>query len=282
MKLIDIVCRRVIPEPWQEGEKIPWNEPEFSKRMLLEHLSQKHDAASRRFAIIEKQVEWIHHELLSGKAARILDLGCGPGLYASRLASLGHECVGIDFSPASIAYAAQQAQAANLSCFYRQEDIRLADFGTGYGLAMLIFGEFNVFDPSDAKSILLKAHRALDDNGILLLEPHTFEAVREMGQRPRTWYSASSGLFSDRPYICLNESFWDAEQRVATKRHFIIDAIDGQVTRHAESIQAYTWEEYSSLIHECGFGDMIFYPSLTGVVDESQSGLMAVVAHKVK
>lgn len=282
MKLIDVICRRAVPEPWQEGEKIPWSDPAFSKRMLWEHLSQKHDAASRRFTIIEKQVAWIHRELLLGKPAKILDLGCGPGLYASRLAKLGHECVGIDFSPASIAYAVEQARVARLPCLYRQEDMRLADFGMGYGLAMLIFGEFNVFSPSDAKAILLKVHRALADNGLFLLEPHTFEAIREMGQQPRTWYSADNGLFSDRPHICLSESFWDAERRVATERYFIIDALTGQVTRHAASTQAYTQEEYVSLLHECGFGDIILYPSLMGATDEPQKGLIAIVARKVK
>lgn len=282
MKLIDVICRRAIPEPWQEGEKILWSDPAFSKRMLLEHLSQKHDAASRRFAIIEKQVAWIHHELLLGKPAKILDLGCSPGLYASRLAKFGHECVGIDFSPASIAYAVEQARAATLPCSYCQEDMRLADFGTGYGLVMLIFGEFNVFSPSNARTILLKAHRALDDNGLFLLEPHTFEAVREMGYHPKTWYSADNGLFSDRPHICLSESFWDAERHVATERYFIIDALTGQVTQHTASTQAYTQEEYSFLLHECGFGEIIFYPSLMGVTDEPQRDLIAIVARKVK
>ena len=157
MKLIDVVRRQAIPEPWAEGEKIPWNDPDFSRRMLQEHLSQDHDHASRRFAIIDKHVGWIH-SLLLGRPARILDLGCGPGLYASRLARLGHECVGIDFSPASIAYAREQAQAENLRCTYLQQDIRVADYGAGYGLVLLIFGEFNVFSPIDARAILRKAH----------------------------------------------------------------------------------------------------------------------------
>ena len=105
LKLLDIIHRQDHPKPWAEGEKIPWNDPEFSKRMLREHLSQEHDAASRRFEIIDKHVSWIHNHILNGNPTRILDLGCGPGLYTNRLARLGHQCVGIDFSPASIAYA---------------------------------------------------------------------------------------------------------------------------------------------------------------------------------
>ena len=151
MRLLDIVSTHSIPKPWAEGEKIPWNDPEFSKRMLNEHLSQAHDAASRRFEIIDKHVGWIHNNVLKGFPTRILDLGCGPGLYTNRLARLGHQCLGIDFSPASIAYARAQAEAEGLDCKYSQEDIRAADFGDGYGLVMLIFGEFNVFRPVEGE-----------------------------------------------------------------------------------------------------------------------------------
>ncbi len=34
MNLMDIVNRIPSPIPWSEGEKIPWNEPGFSSRML--------------------------------------------------------------------------------------------------------------------------------------------------------------------------------------------------------------------------------------------------------
>ena len=98
VSLLEIAGRQPVGEPWVEGEKIPWHDPDFSERMLAEHLSQSHDAASRRFARIDRQVAWIHRELLEGTPTRVLDLGCGPGLYTSRLARLGHECVGIDFS----------------------------------------------------------------------------------------------------------------------------------------------------------------------------------------
>jgi SAM-dependent methyltransferase len=280
MQLLDLIDRSAVPEPWSEGDNIPWHEPGFSHRMLKEHLSQDHDAASRRFAKIDRHVAWIHGQLLSANPTRILDLGCGPGLYASRLARLGHECVGIDYSPASIAYAVGQAEEENLACTYRHQDIRAAEYGTGYGLAMLIHGEFNVFRPAHIRAILQKAHRALADGGLLLLEPHTFSAVQEIGQRPPSWYSAKAGLFSDEPHLVLTESFWHAEHKATTVRHFIVDAPTGDVTRHAQSFQAYTDEQYRAVLSECGFDDVEFFPSLTGSEDESQASLFAIVAQK--
>lgn len=279
-KLLSIVNRLSPPAPWHEGDNIPWHEPGFSQRMLREHLSQAHDAASRRFATIDRHVAWIHGELLGGQPTRILDLGCGPGLYSSRLARLGHECVGIDYSPASIVYAVEQAESEGLSCRYVHQDIRAAEFGSGFGLAMLIYGELNVFRPADARRILDKAYRALADGGILLLEPHTFAVVQKMGKEEPSWYSSPGGLFSEQPHLCLQENFWDAGSRTTTTRYFVVEAASGQVTRYAQSFQAYTDEEYRALLAESGFEAVEFYPSLTGDVAETSGDLFALVARK--
>lgn len=48
MDLLNIIRRNQSPAPWSEDEKIPWHDPDFSHRMLEEHLAQDHDAASRR------------------------------------------------------------------------------------------------------------------------------------------------------------------------------------------------------------------------------------------
>ena len=280
MRLRDIFARRSPPEPWSEGDNIPWSNPGFSRRMLQEHLAQSHDLASRRSEKIDAHVEWIHREVLSGSPTKILDLGCGPGLYASRLARLGHRCVGIDFSPASMEYAKEQAASENLSCGYLHADIRFTEYGSGYGLAMLIFGEFNVFKPSDATRILAKTHAALNEGGVLLLEAHTNEAIREFGLRPASWYASESGLFSDLPYLCLQENFWDAESETVTRRYFIVDASTGEVARYAQSPKAYTDEQYRSVLEDVGFADVRFYASLIGKEDASQSNLLAITARK--
>jgi len=280
MDLIDIIQRQSVPVPWSEGEKIPWNEPGFSQRMLSEHLSQEHDAASRRSETIERHLAWIQHTVLSDQPTKILDLGCGPGLYSNRLATLGHVCVGIDFSPASIAYAREWSQVNKLPCTYLRQDMRVADYGQGYGLAMFIFGEFNVFKPEDARQILIKTCASIRPGGALLLEAHTFDAVKEIGLQPSTWYSTDSGLFSDRPHLYLQENFWDEHPSVATQRYFIVDGMTNQVTRYASSMQAYTQEQYQCMLEECGFHDIVFHPSLMGEIDPSQSALIVIRAHK--
>jgi SAM-dependent methyltransferase len=279
MGLEELVGRAAVPVPWAEGDNIPWHEPAFSQRMLREHLTQEHDLASRRFEVIDAHTDWIHRELLSGRAARILDLGCGPGLYANRLAQVGHDCVGIDFSPASIAYARDTANQAGLTCRYILEDLRLAQYGDGFDLVMLIYGEFNVFRPSDARLLLSKAFEALVPGGALLLEVSTFEALRRQGMQDRSWYTAASGLFGDGPYLCLMEHSWDEDSGVATVRYYVLDTA-GRFTPLAVSYQAYTPDQLVSILRDRGFGDTTFHATLTGADVPEQKELAVVVARK--
>ena len=276
IELINVIQREMVPKPWAEGEKIPWHDPDFSQRMLKEHLSQRHDAASRRTPIIKKHVDWIHSFILGGKPSRILDLGCGPGLYAARLSKLGHATVGIDFGPASIEYAVKHAPE---NCSYTLGDIRTTDFGSGFDLVMFIFGEFNVFKQEDAKLILRKAYAALNPGGKLLLEVSTFDAIYEIGVQPATWYSAENELFADAPHLCLMESFWDDKSSVAIERYYIVDAASGAVTRYSASSQAYENTHLLEMLKEAGFHASELFASLTGKLDDI-SEMMVVLAQK--
>ena len=280
MDLMDVINRKTPPTPWEEGDNIPWGDPGFSQRMLQEHLCQDHDAASRPAEKIDEQVRWIHGELLSGKPTRVLDLACGPGFYTSRLARLGHTCVGIDVAPAPVAYARDGARREGLACTYVLQDVREADFGDGHGLVMMVSGQLNVFRRDDARRILGKASRALTAGGLLLLEPQTLATVKGTGRTTTSWYSARDGLFSAKPHLCLTESFWDENAGASTTRYLVVDAATGHVTRHALTNEAYTHPQFRWILAEAGFGDVRFFPSLIGVEDPSQAVNLAIVARK--
>ena len=264
MNLLDLINRKIPPDPWTEGEKIPWHDPDFSSRILPEHLSQDHDAASRRSELIDQHVEWIHTHILGSSASKILDLGCGPGLYTSRLARLGHSCVGIDYAPASIAYARRQAEQHRLDCTYIEADVRDATFGTGYGLVMMVHGELNVFRPEETRAILEKSRQASTGKGQLVIEVHTMEAVRAIGEQECWWDIKENGLFSEQSHLLLKEAFWDARLRVTTERYYIVDAHSGEVTRHAASTQGYQDDAYERLLESCGFSRIRKHLSLGG------------------
>lgn len=250
-KLIDIMVEPCPEGLWAGEHKIPWNDPDFSRRMLREHLSQEHQLASRRAEVIAEQARWIASAFLGADEGKVLDLGCGPGLYAPHLLEAGHRYQGIDFGPASIDHARQHF-AVDQRCKFLLGDVCTADYGGDHDLIMMLYGELNVFSPESCARILSRAQGALRPGGRLLLEVHTREAVVATGQGS-SWYKAEGGLFSDEPHLCLTESRWYEEPAVSLQLFHVVDLRSGGLRSYRSTIQAYGLDDYRRLLQSAGF-----------------------------
>lgn len=244
---------------WEEEHKIPWNDPAFSRRMLKEHLSQDHELASRPEKIVREQAQWILEFSEDARGVSILDLGCGPGLYAPWLGVFGNRYMGIDFGPASIEYAKSQFEKPG-SVDFLLADVTSVPFGGPFELAMMLYGEINVFAPQQCARILAKAHEALAPGGRLLLEVQTFESVLEMG-RGASWYKTRQGLFSDAPHLCLTESQWIEEERAARQIFHVIELEDAGLYDYCSVTKGWTMDELSTLLRDAGYQDAMVHES---------------------
>lgn len=233
-----------------DESKIPWDAPDFSQRMLDNHLSQEHDWASRKLAIIEQQVDWITQQLPAN--ARVLDLGCGPGFYSQLLAQRGFHCTGVDFSPASIEYARQQSLAAGLNIEYQQQDVREYTPAQPFDFIMMTFGEINVFSATEARDLLRHCAQWLTPKGQLLVEVHDFAEIKRQGLAEPSWQRCPQGLFLANPHLLLTENIWDEEAQTSSTLFWAIEE-NGAVTRFGNQMTAWRDAEYQQLLTECGF-----------------------------
>ena len=238
---------------WSGAYKIPWDEPDFSGRMLAEHLSQTHDLASRRADWIDKQVDWIHETHLASQPSRVLDLGCGPGLYAHRLARKGHSCYGIDFGPASIQYA-QSHCTDGLPCEFALGDIRDGEYGENYDVALLLYGELNVFSPPDALAILRRARASVTENGCVLVELQSASAVEATGHSGASEYEQEGGLFSAGRHCCRTENRWLPDEQVAVQT-FTVTELDTTAPQaiYRNTTQAWPEDAWMQLVADAGY-----------------------------
>lgn len=238
---------------YDEDDGIPWHDPGFGRRMLKVHLSQDHDWASRRFEVIDKHIDWIKRQLPE-RQNKILDLCCGPGFYAHRLAGFGHRCTGVDFSPAAIDYARRQARTDRVDVEYLLEDVRTHEFKDGYDLAMMIFGDFNQFDRTIIIDILKRVVTSLNEGGMLVVEVHTFDDVRCRGMCPPQWHATEEGIFSDEPYRCLQTHEWDDAQCSTSTSFLISDEMGMPIAEYFNTMHAYTDQEYRQMLEAAGLG----------------------------
>src|SRR4029077_4037429 len=127
------------PVPFDTGAELDWGRPEYARRLLREHLDQSHDGASRRRSVIAGQGRRLRR-LLPPAPARILDAGCGPGLYAVPLAASGHQVTGVDVSAPALRHARGLARETALrgSARFLSGDLRdVALPAGGYDAALL-------------------------------------------------------------------------------------------------------------------------------------------------
>jgi SAM-dependent methyltransferase len=245
------------PRPWEGG--LPWHEPEFSQRMLAEHLTPEHDLASRRSEIIDAQVAWLHVAVLGERPGRILDLGSGAGLHTLRLASLGHGCVGIDFAPAPVSFARNEAAAVGADCVYRLEDVRSADLGRAeYDLVMMLYGDIDTFAPADAEDLIRRAAGALRRDGSLVLEVHTLQTLEEHGSRGPTWCHRPGGVMAPAAHLLVEESHWLEDCATAVVRFWVVTE-DGDravtvTTQHRDYAPWLTASGLESVAVHAGYG----------------------------
>ncbi len=99
-KLLSLTKKPIL---WQRSHELFWDDEHISKGMLEMHLDPNLELASRKHDTINKSVEWLVSVINAN--SKILDLGCGPGLYSSRLSNLGYNVTAVDYSKRSIAYA---------------------------------------------------------------------------------------------------------------------------------------------------------------------------------
>ena len=107
-------------------------------------------------------------KLLALDAPReILDLACGFGRHANRLAALGHSVTGLDYMPGFLDIARQDAAEMGVQVTYLQGDMRRLDFAQQFDRVLILFTTFGYFDDNGNAQVLANVARALRPGGLL-------------------------------------------------------------------------------------------------------------------
>ena len=148
------------PRLYEPGESLFWNDPHISKGMLEAHLNPENDAASRKHKTIDKEVNHLISSGVLKPGDKVLDLGCGPGLYSSRLAAKGMKVTGIDISKNSLDYARHYAAEKGLDIDYRLINFFDVDYSGVFDAVIQVNGELNTFSDGKRDELLAKLRTA--------------------------------------------------------------------------------------------------------------------------
>jgi len=246
--------------------------------MLKAHLDPNGDLASRKHDTIDRSVEWIVRELGLQKGDRILDLGCGPGLYCTRFAERKFAVTGIDYSKRSIQYAREYAIQHKLNIEYIYKDYLTIDYTNVFDLVTLIYCDFGVLSDEDRDFLLCKIHKAMKPGGNFLFDvctPKYHDSVKE----ERTWKYEDRGFWRPIPYLLLTEKIKYPEQNVLLTQYMVIDG-NSKVDIYRIWDHAYTKDSISKALSDAGFNDIQFHGDIAGREYSDNSETMSIIARK--
>ena len=265
--------------PWTDGSQLPWNEPDFSRRMLDVHLDPSTHMASRSPDVIARHLDWLASQLATkmGNDSHILDVGCGPGLYCHELARRGYKTTGFDFAPSPLTWAKATAEAEKLDCRFLDADLTnlSEDFSEQVGPVDAItfwFGEFHSFEPPVAAKFLSQLADCLKPGGLFVLEYQPWDIF--VTEDSSEWSAHEKSVFCDVPHLWLQEFHWDEAARTEIHVHWIIEQQSGNLKRYIQCHQGWPDDELVELLAGVGLVDPVFHSPVTGIDEQFEFPIM--------
>ena len=260
------------PLPFQASDAPFWNDDYIAGRLLIAHLDQSDDAASRPSSDLDRCVAALDRHGLTGSGRRVLDLGCGPGLIAERLAVAGAAVTGIDVSTSSLTHARESAERRGLAIDYRRQDFREVADDAAFDLVLQSYGEFGTLDAATLDAVLATIRRALRPGGALV-----FDVTTPAAPAPRPgnrWALTQGGLWRPGEYVLLTDHL-DYPENLGCDRYVVID---DDVTTYRMWKRAYTPATIRESLTRAGFVVERLWSTLAGDAYVDGSPWLAVVA----
>ena len=205
---------------------------------------------------------------------RLLDLGCGPGLYTSFFQDNGYTVTGIDFNKASIEYA--RKQCADIR--YIDGDY-IKDYPEGvFDTAIMIYCDLGTHSDNDRNKLLQNIYASLGEGGTFIFDVFT-DALTKDKQEGKNWdYQPNGGFWDANEYLLLSETFHYPKNKVFAYQYNLLTT-DGQ-KHFIVWDRYYSEEDIAKLLKKVGFKEVAIYHNILEDNNFTSNTEMFVVAKK--
>lgn len=249
-----------------------WTDPYIQENLLKAHLDFSSDAASRNKESIAIIIDFIDKHI--ARESRLLDLGCGPGIYAELLSARGHLVTGVDFNKKSIEYASQQ----NTSVKYIESDY-ISNFPHGeYDAIIMIYCDMGTHSDNNRDLLLKNCYSSLKAGGKLIFDVFNEDIVNDKHENSDWEYSPDGGFWAEDEYLLLSQTFHYPENRAYSYQY---NLLQGKDTKHFTIWDRYyTQNEIINVLEAVGFKNVTIQNKLLSTNDFTSSNEMFIIAEK--
>tara|TARA_R110002096_G_scaffold114529_2_gene248434 strand:+ start:2179 stop:2973 length:795 start_codon:yes stop_codon:yes gene_type:complete len=206
---------------------------------------------------------------------RILDLPCGHGRIARRLAAMGATITGIDRSQLFLEHARADADRHGVAVDYREGDMRTLSVDGEFDVVLNWFTSFGYDDDDTLRTQLTRMHRALVPGGRLLLETIN---LHQRDLQPHETSHTKELVDEHGTHFLIDRYYYDPHDGRLHARRFITRS--GQATRTIPwQLRLFPLTELKTWLREAGFANVQAF-SGGGEVFRCDSERLIVVAQR--
>lgn len=216
----------------------------------------------------QEEVEFLIRELRLDKSQKILDLACGHGRHANKLAGFGHEVTGVDNNLDFLAIAGDDAKKRDLSVNYIGADAREYCLPNEFDCIIHLFSSFGYFSDEENEKVIRNVAASLRPGGSFCLDILNRDAF--LKDYPRfSVREKNSDLMIDR------NRFDPITGRLYNSRIIIKD---GERKDAPFFLRLYNPTEIISLLNKAGFSLRNIYGNWEGKPFDGESKRMILIA----
>jgi SAM-dependent methyltransferase len=180
----------------------------------------------------------------------VLDLACGHGRIANRLAARGARVTGLDATPSFLERARAEAESLGVDVDYVEGDMRSLPWPEGrFDRVLSWFTSYGYFDDDGNRDVLREVHRVLRPGGILLIENNNLSELLS-GWLPAVVVEREGDFAIDR------SRFDPLTGRALTERVLVRG---GRTRRFSFSVRMFVAVELRDWLLAAGFSAVDFY-----------------------
>jgi SAM-dependent methyltransferase len=226
------------------------------------------DLLSDEQSELETDLIWRLLELEPGM--EVLDLACGHGRIANRLAERGARVTGLDATPLFLERARADAAQRGVEVEYVEGDMRELPWESRFDRIVNWFTAFGYFDDDEEdRRVLRAAHRSLRPRGRLLIENNN--PAELLGR-----WQPSNVVERDGDFLIDRSRFDPVSGRATTERVIVRD---GKTRRTTFSVRMFIAVELGAWLREAGFSAVDFFDR-EGEPLTAQSRRMITIARR--
>ena len=278
IKITSLLSYSVKPKLFTKGETQFWQDSHIAKGMLQTHLSQDTNAASYKLSKIREIVDFTTRTIRLEAENKILDCGCGPGLYCELFSKKQLNVTGVDISANSINYARQSAKKQNLNIKYECKDYLSLSYNREFDAAFIIWQDFCVLNNNDRTVFLQNIYNALNPYGYFVFDVST-PSIESGNIENSSWNAFKTGFWSDNEHLLLENLFFYNNKKIRLKQYVVIEKDRERVFRIYQ--QHYEPQQLTNILKQSGFNVIHCYEDLTGKPYTKNSKTMAIIAQKI-